>query len=97
LILLEGLRPRDDRPDQRQKAEDANALIGPGAGKAVTYAEFSKVLLDPAGQLLAAAYQTDKLHLGRGGYEKISPAIAEKIQQLLGPGTARGVSFSEAR
>ena len=89
-MLLKGLWPSDDRPDQRQKAEDANALIGPGAGKAVTYAEFSKVLLDPAGQLLAAAYQTDKLHLGRGGYEKISPAIAEKIQQLLGPRTARG-------
>ena len=97
LILVEGLWPSDDRPDQRQKAEDANALIAPCAGKAVTYAEFSKVLLDPSGQLAAAAYQTDKLHLGRGGYEKISPAIAEKIQQLLGPRTARGVSSSEAR
>jgi len=97
LILLEGLWPRDDRPDQRQKAEDVNALIARCAGGAVTYADFSKVLLDPSGQLAAAAYQTDKLHLGRGGYEKISPALAEKIQQLLGPGTARGVSSSEAR
>jgi lysophospholipase L1-like esterase len=97
LILVEGLWPSDDRPDQRQKAEDVNALITRCAGGAVTYAEFSKVLLDPAGQLAAAAYQTDKLHLGRGGYEKISPAIAEKIQQLLGPRTARGVSSSEAR
>ena len=97
LILVEGLWPRDDRPDQRQKAEDVNALIARCAGGAVTYADFSKVLLDPSGQLLAAAYQTDKLHLGRGGYEKISPAIAEKIQQLLGPKTARGFSSSEAR
>ena len=79
LILIEGLWPRDDRPDQRQKAEDVNALITRCAGGAVTYAEFSKVLLDPSGQLAAAAYQTHKLHLGRGGCEKISPAIAEKI------------------
>ena len=97
LMLIEGLWPRDDRPDQRQQAEAVNVVIAPCAGKTVTYAEFSKVLLDPSGQLAAAAYQTDKLHLGRGGYEKISPAIAEKIQQLLGPRTARGVSSSEAR
>ena len=50
LILVEGLWLRDDRPDQRQKAEDADALIAPCAGKTVTYAEFSKVLLDPSGQ-----------------------------------------------
>jgi lysophospholipase L1-like esterase len=96
LILLESLWPRDDRPDQRQKAEDVNALIARCAGGAVTYADFSKVLLDPSGQLVAAAYQPDKLHLGRAGYEKISPAIAEKIQQLLGPRTERGVSSSGA-
>jgi len=99
-ILLEGLWPRDDRPDLRQKAEEVNALIARCAGGAVTYADFSKALLDPSGQLLAAAYQSDKLHLGRGGYEKISPAIAQKIQQLLGqllgPKTTRGFSSSGA-
>jgi len=40
LILVEGLWLRDDRPDQRQKAEDVNALITRCAGGAVTYAEF---------------------------------------------------------
>jgi len=77
-----------------------NALIARCAGGAVTYADLSKALIDPSGQLLAAAYQSDKLHLGRGGYEKISPAIAEKIQQLLGqllgPKTTRGFSSSGA-
>src|SRR5947209_654542 len=84
LILLEGLWPRGDA-DQQQRADYVNGMIARCTGGAVTYADFSKALLDPSGQLVAAAYTPDRLHLGRGGYEKISPAIAEKIQQLLGP------------
>src|SRR6476660_9573627 len=84
LILLEGLWPRGDA-DQQQRDDDVNGLIARCAGGAVTYADFSKALLDPSGQPVAAAYKADKLHLGRGGYEKISPAIVQKIQQLLGP------------
>ena len=95
-ILLEGLWPRDDRRDRRQQAEEVNASITRCAGGAVIYADFSEALLDPSGQLSAAAYQSDKLHLGRGGYEKISPAIAEKIQQLLWRKTTRGFSSSGA-
>lgn len=89
LLLLQALWPRDDRPGMRESAEEVNRLISRCDGGAVLYTDFGAALLDASGQLSAPAYKPDRLHLNRSGYERISPPIRRKLDEISQAKTAR--------
>jgi lysophospholipase L1-like esterase len=85
-ILLLGVFPRGDKPDNRQRQVNigANALAKSVAdGKNVFYLDISDRFLEPDGTL-SKDIMPDYLHLSEKGYDIWAKSIEPKVAELLG-------------